>query len=499
MGDKVNVAMYLRKSRAEELNDTVDETLKRHKETLLEFAVKNDIVVSGIYEEVVSGESLYARPKMLQLLADVENGDFDAVLCMDIDRLGRGAMSDQGIILETLKGSDTKIITPRKIYDLNNEIDETYSEFETFMARQELKTIKRRMQRGIKKTIEDGGYIANAPYGYTKVTVDKRPTLAINEDEARFVRMMFDMYVNKGMGCQNIASAISSMGAKPHRANVFGRTSIMKILRSPTYIGKIVWNQKTHIRKGTKGNQKHITIYNPKDKWTVVDGLHPPIIDSKLFEQAQKISTGRYHPPANTGIVENPLSGLVYCAHCGALMQRQVIRRGGAYLLCQQPRCMVSSSLPIVELAVLDELKNSLEQLPFEQENTPIPTVDKNIEILNAIESERKIVDSQIDKLHDLLEQGIYNIDTFLARQTVLNDKISKLNDTKNHITVPLQIDYVKMSKAIKDVLTSYDSASPQKRNMLLKSVVKQIIYSKEKGAKPNEFTLDLYLKPMYL
>ncbi len=113
---KMNVAMYLRKSRAEELTDTVDETLKRHKETLLEFAVKNKLAVSkeSIYEEVVSGESLYARPEMLRLLADVEGSKYDAVLCMDIDRLGRGAMSDQGIILETLKAADTKIITPRK-------------------------------------------------------------------------------------------------------------------------------------------------------------------------------------------------------------------------------------------------------------------------------------------------------------------------------------------------------------------------------------------------
>ena len=94
----MNVAMYLRKSRAEELSDTVEETLKRHKETLLEFADKNKLNVKkeDIYEEVISGESLYARPEMLRLLSDVEKEKFEAVLCMDIDRLGRGAMSRLG-------------------------------------------------------------------------------------------------------------------------------------------------------------------------------------------------------------------------------------------------------------------------------------------------------------------------------------------------------------------------------------------------------------------
>lgn len=93
----MEVAIDLRKSRAEELTDTVEETLRRHHEILTEYAVKNGLNVVRIYEEVVSGESLYARPKMMELLSDVEQGKFEAVLCMDIDRLGRGTMSDQGL------------------------------------------------------------------------------------------------------------------------------------------------------------------------------------------------------------------------------------------------------------------------------------------------------------------------------------------------------------------------------------------------------------------
>ena len=106
------------------------------------------------------------------------------------------------------------------------------------------------------------------------------------------------------------------MGAKPHRSQEFGRTSIMKIIKSPVYIGKIVWNQKTHIRKGTRGNTKHETIYNPPEKWTIVDGLHPAIIDEALYNRAQEIARTKYHSPSFTGVIENPLSGLI---HCGTL------------------------------------------------------------------------------------------------------------------------------------------------------------------------------------
>lgn len=495
-----NVAMYLRKSRAEELTDTIDETLKRHKEMLTGFADKNSLIISGIYEEVVSGESLYARPQMLKLLSDIEHGNYDAVLCMDIDRLGRGAMSDQGIILETLKTTNTKIITPRKVYDLNNDVDETYSEFESFMARQELKVIKRRMQRGIKRTIEDGGYIANAPYGYKKIYVNKRPTLEIVEKEAKIIRIIFDLYANQGYGCQRIADTVTAIGGKPRRSDRFVRISIMKILKNPTYIGKIVWNQKSQIRKGTKGNVKTQIIYHPKDQWTIVDGIHKPIIEEELFNKTQDIIAKHTHPPSNTGKVENPLAGLVYCAHCGSLMQRQVIRRGGEYLMCQKRGCMVSSSLPLVEKAVLKVLCEKLASLSVESISVPSASEDKSDEMIVGLTEERRTINKQLYKLHDLLEQGIYTIETFLSRQNVLTKRLEKLEKTEEHILSLSKKPNLKAQySAIKNVLELYDSVDKQGKNELLKSVISKIVYNKKTGAKPGEFQLEFFFTPFYL
>lgn len=495
------VAMYLRKSRAEELSDTVDETLKRHKETLLEFAARNHLAVGedNIYEEVVSGESLYARPEMLRLLADIEKGRYEAVLCMDIDRLGRGAMSDQGVILETLKAADTKIITPRKIYDLNNDIDETYSEFESFMARQELKVIKRRMQRGIQRTIKDGGYVANAPYGYKRVWSNKRPTLEIVEAEAKIVCMIFDLYVNKGYGCQRIADAVNSVGAKPHRSNQFSRISIMKILKNPTYIGKIVWNQKKMIRKGAKGNVKTITVYNPRDKWTIVNGLHKPIIDGALYEQAQRIIQSHAHPPANTGRVENPLAGLIICANCGAPMQRQIVRKGGALLLCPKRGCMVGSYLPLVEKAVVRGLRAKLEDLRMHSgEEAEDP--GQNAVMLASIDHERRMVRKQIDRLRDLLEQGVYTIEVYVARQKLLDEKLAMLDEAeKEFLSRSKKPDLKAQHAAIQNTLSLYDSLDAQGRNKLLKTVIDKIVYRKGKGAKPEDFQLDFFFTPFYL
>lgn len=427
----MEVGIYLRKSRAEELADTVEETLRKHKETLLHFAQQNDLQVKKIYEEVVSGESLRARPQMLRLLEDVEAGSYDAVLCMDIDRLGRGAMSDQGVILETFKASGVRIITPRKIYDLNNELDEEYTEFETFMARRELKMIKRRMQRGVRKSIEEGAYLANAPYGYINTVVNKRPTLEINEEEARFVRIMFDLYVNQGKGCQAIADAVNAMGARPHRSDRFCRTSVMHILRNPTFTGKVVWDQKSHIRKNTRGNDKHIIVYNPREKWTVVEGLHPAIIDEGIFERAQEMFQQRYHPPSNTGTVVNPLAGLVFCARCGATMQRQAMSKGQHYLVCPHRGCTVSSRLALVESVILQYLECLLGSLRIKSKESGPDWEGQYGEILSGLEAEKKALRKQLDRQRDLLEQGIYDVDTFLERQGLLYEKEAKLELSK--------------------------------------------------------------------
>ena len=206
MNDKIvpgteglDAAVYLRKSRMEEGLAT-DEVLAKHQKTLYDYAAAHGIHILEEYPEVVSGESLYTRPQMLRLLQDVEEGKYDAVLCMDLDRLSRGRMKDQGIVLDAFRESGTLIITPEKIYNLADEIDEEYAELKTFISRREYKIITKRLRRGLQMSIQDGCYVANAPYGYHKTVVDRKPTLEIYEPEARFVRMMFELYA-KGYGC----------------------------------------------------------------------------------------------------------------------------------------------------------------------------------------------------------------------------------------------------------------------------------------------------------
>ena len=194
--------IYLRKSRADlELESRSDEdVLARHEAELRRNAARLGRTVTAVYREVVSGDTITARPMMQRLLYEVESGMWDAVHVVETSRLARGDTIDQGVVARAFRYSGTLIITPSKIVDPNNEYDEDYFEFDLFMSRREYKAITRRMQRGRVASAREGKWVANrAPFGYDRVKLEREKgwTLVPNAD-ADIVRDIFAWYTSGG-------------------------------------------------------------------------------------------------------------------------------------------------------------------------------------------------------------------------------------------------------------------------------------------------------------
>ena len=186
------VAMYLRKSQKDmELESYGEmETLAKHEQLLTELAKKQGLRVAKVYKEIVSGESIDDRPQMQALLNDIYQNKYDGVLVAEVERLARGATLDQGKVANAFKYTNTKIITPIKTYDPNNEYDEEYFEFSLFMSRKEFKTINRRMQQGKMLSVKNGNYLGvHAPLGYDIVKKGRERTLVPN-DTAEIVKLI---------------------------------------------------------------------------------------------------------------------------------------------------------------------------------------------------------------------------------------------------------------------------------------------------------------------
>ena len=366
------VLLHLRKSRADIEAEArgEGETLAKHEKFLLKYARENKINIIKIRKELESGESLLHRPEMQETLKEVEQGLYDGVLVMEIDRLGRGDMQDQGMILETFKKSNTKIITPRKVYDLNDEWDEEYSEFEAFMARKELKYINRRLQRGRLTSVEEGNYIGTIPpYGYIIEKKDKKNRYLIpNPDQAPVVKMIYAWYTHddpaQRMGSGKIANELNRLGYKSYTGRLWGPSSVLAILKNPVYAGRIIWKKKEQ-KKSTTPGKKRDTRIRPKKEWIDVEGKHESLISMDTFLKAQEILKGKYHVPYQlVNGITNPLAGLIKCDICGASMvYRPYVHQQYPHIICYNKGCTNKSArFEYVEKRILNGLRQWLEQ-----------------------------------------------------------------------------------------------------------------------------------------
>lgn len=182
---------YLRKSRddRDERGNvmTVEETLRKHESWIVELAIRHGIRVEKWYREVVSAETIDARPEVQQVLRELAEGKWDGVLCVDVQRLARGDTKDQGIMCEFLEVSGALVITTDGYFDTTDEADMDYLEYGLFRSRQEYKAINKILKRGRKRSKLDGNWpFSIAPYGYVKVRDEIGPTLA-HGDCAKYV------------------------------------------------------------------------------------------------------------------------------------------------------------------------------------------------------------------------------------------------------------------------------------------------------------------------
>lgn len=492
------------------------ETLARHEKILLDLAKKKKLSITQIHREIVSGETISSRPVMQQLLNEVEQGLWKGVLVMEIERLARGDTIDQGIVAQAFKYSNTKIITPMKVYDPNNEFDEEYFEFGLFMSRREYKTINRRLQQGRVQSVKEGKYVGNIPpYGYVRKKLEdqKGYTLEPHPEQADIVKLIFKWYTS-GIGVSLIVRKLNEMNAPTAKGGDWVNSTIQGMLRNPVYIGKVRWNSRPQVKKVVDGEIVKERPRADKDDWVIVDGLHPAIIDEDTFELAQQYLAENPSVPAPKKLgIKNPLAGLIVCGECGRKMVRRPYSSGQPdSLICPVTSCdNVSSYLHFVEERLLHSLEEWLEAYKLN-----LGTADKDqhddmeIELIKkAIDNcdkEMETLEKQLNSLHDLLEQGIYSTDTFLERSQIISNKINsnkaqrkELDKKLNKASTREENKRVIIPKAER-VLELYDTFdTPAEKNKLLKEVIDKAVYIKTvKGRwhnNPDDFEITLYPK----
>lgn len=302
-------------------------SLEGQKRYLKEWAEFEGMTVSEIYVEPgKSGKSISGREVFQQMLEDISSRrvDTDYVVVFKLSRFGRNA-KDILNSLTYIKRYGVNLICKEDGLDSSTAMGRMMITILGAVAEMERENILVQTMLGREEKAKQGGWNGGfAPYGYE--LVDGK--LEIKEDEAPIVQLVFDKFVNGGIGYSTIAGYLNRQGVpKLPSKNSHGRAftdwsvhHIKRMLDNPVYTGRIVFGR-TRLEKveGTENEYKRVK----SGEYIVSDEVaHEPIISDELFEKAQvkrkeKSATGN---PSVGRSSKHLLSGILKCPMCGSSM-----------------------------------------------------------------------------------------------------------------------------------------------------------------------------------
>lgn len=429
----IRAGIYIRKSRQDKGQEAHRLELQRKK--LPAHAAAQGWSYELYDDDIISGAEVENRREMVRLIADIEKGLINVVLCIEYSRLSRDdSMTDYLTFLNLCAAKKVKLATPERQLDPTDTSSWFLAIMEGGFSAVEMKTLKKRLMEGREVARSKGRWLGGPPpYGFNYDKNLKR--LIPNQETAKIVRKIFQER-GKGRSIDEIVRMardrrwpLSCGGAYWWNINVF------RILKKPIYAG--------------------LAMHNGE----LIKAASEPLVDRVTWEAAQPI---RLRPRGNrTASLLLTGRGRVRCGYCGSTVncltsrgkkhanddgRGRTIRYYHCYgrnqgLDCRALRNVSEDELDRLVISLLGQIsRNKREILAGIQEfltkrQGEIPARKKRLEnqlqhamsashkILNAYEQgiisleQLKTRNEEHKNRIDELRKGIMDIDLELARQ----------------------------------------------------------------------------------
>ena len=260
-------------------------------------------------EAGVSGYKVSADHRdKLQLIRDhAKQKKFDVLLVFMFDRLGRKSEETPFVVEWFVKNGIQVWSVNEGEQRFDSHTDRLMNYIRFWQADGESLKISIRTKTALGQMVQEGRFRGGiAPYGYKLVPsgqCNKRRhevyKLEIDEEEARVVRMMFELCVCSGYGRCKMANHLSSMGLKTRDGKNWHESTVGHILHNIMYTGVL------------RSGDTYSDIFPELQ-----------IITPELFQSAQNLMEQRinaYHAQRTMPLHTNGqslLSGNVFCGHC---------------------------------------------------------------------------------------------------------------------------------------------------------------------------------------
>ena len=320
-------ALYERLSRDDDLSGDSNSILNQ-KAYLENYAIQHGYTNFAHYTDDGWSGGNFERPDWKRMIADIEAGKICRVIVKDMSRAGRDYLQTGFYTEVFFRQHGVHFIAIANGVDSEDQNSNEFAPFLNIMNEWYLRDQSRKVSAAYKIKGNSGKHTStHAIYGYKKDPEDKDRWI-IDEEAAAVVRRIFQMSI-EGHGGYEIAQILTrekvespsyylasrGIGLFKNRKDMtrpydwYGN-SVNVLLSKPEYMGHTV-NFRT-----SKKSYKDKRVMNPPEEWLIFENTHEAIVDPETWHLAQQ-TRKTVHRLDTTGEA-NPLTGLLFCAECGA-------------------------------------------------------------------------------------------------------------------------------------------------------------------------------------
>lgn len=245
-----------------------------------------DLVGEYVDNSISATDAKKNRPGYNRLVADLEAGRFDALVCYDLDRLTRQPRQ----LEDWIDAADTgalALVTANGEADLTTDAGRLFARIKLAVARSEVERKSVRQRDAAKQRSELG----RPPLGVRLTGYTPQGDLV--PDEAEVVRQVFTRFA-AGDTLRGIARALTDAGVTTRRGRPWNPSSIRTMLTNPRYAGRAVYQG---VETGKPGG------------WV-------PIVDDDVFDTVQALLSDTTRRKQESTARKHLGSGLYLCAVC---------------------------------------------------------------------------------------------------------------------------------------------------------------------------------------
>ncbi len=423
---------------------------------------KNWEYIPGYIDEGLSGISTKKRENFHNMIGDAKMGKFDFVITKEISRFARNTLDSIQFTRELLNYGVGVFFQNDNINTLDED-SELRLTIMSGIAQDELRKLSSRIKFGHQQAIKNNVVLGNSRiFGYDK----KDKKLVINEEEAKMVRELFELYATNEYSMKQLENLFYKKGYRNRNGNKIAHSTMSNTISNPKYKGYYVGNKVKIVDMFTK--KQH---FLPPEEWVMFKDetgeIVPAIVSEELWDQANKVLKRRssdVKSRQNLCNHGNLLTGKLFCSHCGCSYYRRESKdkkgNKNSKWVCSNKINNGADTCPSfaiyeeeikpILLDTFNETSKVAEDL-IEEYIEMYKTIDEDNENIKRINELNKLIETENKKKSKLLTYNVNgdisdkeylqmtneckkNIKEYESELFELNEKQNSKEDFKNHI-----------------------------------------------------------------